>query len=75
VLPHFDRMAGWIPDVMTTPFVRGADGVHVVGIDEDTAIVGGLEEFTVHGRQSAWLLSDGKRREFPAGSKIVLAKR
>ena len=74
VLPHFDRMAGWIPDVMTRPFFRGADGVHVVGIDEDTAIVGGPEEFTVHGRQSAWLLSDGKRREFPAGSHMLLAK-
>ncbi len=75
VLPHFDRMAGWVPDVMTRPFFRGMDGVHVVGIDEDTAIVGGPEEFTVHGRQSAWLLSDGKRREFPAGLlQLVLAE-
>ncbi len=74
VLPHFDRMAGWIPDVVTRPFFRGANGVHVVGIDEDTAIVGGPEKFTVQGRQSAWLLSDGKRRGFPAGSELVLAR-
>ena len=58
VLPHFDRMLGWIPDVLDRPFYRGGDG-HLVGIDEDTAIVGGPETFTVAGRQSAWLLRDG----------------
>ena len=72
VLPHFDRMLGWIPDVLTRPFFRGGAGVHVLGIDEDTAIVGGPEAFTVHGRQSAWLLSDGKRREYPAGADLRL---
>jgi cyanophycinase len=72
VLPHFDRMAGWIPDILTRPFFRSRDGAHVVGVDEDTAIVGGPETFTVHGRQSAWLLSDGRRREFPAGSTVQL---
>src|SRR5258706_2593499 len=47
VLPHFDRMAGWMPDLLTRPFFRGAPGAHVIGIDEDTAIVGGPDEFTV----------------------------
>jgi cyanophycinase-like exopeptidase len=73
VLPHFDKMLGWAPDVLTRPFFRSTDGVSVVGIDEDTAIVGGPEEYTVHGRQSAWLLSDGKRQEFRPGSPIHLA--
>jgi cyanophycinase-like exopeptidase len=73
VLPHFDRMLGWLPDVLTRPFFR-ENGVHVVGIDEDTAIVGGPETFTVHGRQSAWLLSDGKRRQFKPGSEILLPR-
>jgi hypothetical protein len=44
----------------------------VVGVDEDTAIVGGPTDFTVHGRQSAWLLSDGKRREFKPGATLSL---
>lgn len=72
VLPHFDRMVGWIPDILTRSFFRGSDGVHVVGVDEDTAIVGGPSEWTVHGRQSAWLLSSGKRQEFPAGATLTL---
>ena len=74
VLPHFDRMIGWVPDVLTRPFFRGSDGVHVVGVDEDTAIVGGPEVFTVQGRQSAWLLSDGKRKQFVAGDTIELPR-
>ncbi len=72
VLPHFDRMVGWIPDLLTRPFFRSADGVSVVGVDEDTALVGGPNEFTVQGRQSAWLLSAGKRQEFKTGSFLNL---
>jgi cyanophycinase-like exopeptidase len=72
VLPHFDRMVGWMPDILTRPFFRGGDGVHVVGVDEDTALIGGPEEWTVAGRQSAWLLSEGRRRRFPAGASLVL---
>jgi cyanophycinase-like exopeptidase len=72
VLPHFDRMAGWVPDILTRPFFRGGDGVHVVGVDEDTALIGGPEEWTVAGRQAAWLLSEGRRRRFSAGESLVL---
>ena len=72
MLPHFDRMVGWIPDLLTRPFFRAANGISVVGVDEDTALVGGPNDFTVHGRQSAWLLSAGKRQEFTAGSSLHL---
>src|SRR5262249_51535815 len=75
VLPHFDKMLGWIPDLLTRPFLRAPDGVSLVGVDEDTAIVGGPEQYTVHGRQSAWLLGDGKRQEFPAGAELTLSSR
>jgi cyanophycinase len=74
VLPHFDRMLGWIPDVLTRPFFRDTDGAMLVGIDEDTALVGGPVEFTVQGRQSAWILGDGRRQEFPAGSSVHLPR-
>lgn len=74
VLPHFDRMAGWIPDILTRPFFRGADGVHVLGIDEDTALVGGPDEFVVRGRQAAWLLSEGRRQKFTAGTALRAAR-
>jgi hypothetical protein len=47
------------------------NGVSVVGIDEDTAIVGGPFEWEVKGRQSAWLFVDGHRQEFNSGQTLV----
>ena len=71
VLPHFDRMFARIPDFFAR-FMNVPEGVHVVGIDEDTAIVGGPFEWEVQGRQSAWLLVDGHRVEYKPGSTIVI---
>jgi cyanophycinase len=75
VLPHFDQMHRWMPDVMARPFFRSAaesDGISLIGIDEDTALVGGPAEFTVYGRQSAWLLTGDGREQFPAGARLHL---
>lgn len=73
VLPHFDRLLGRVPDLLTRPLLHPPDGVRLVGIDEDTAIVGGPQTFTVYGRRSAWLLGDGPRRAHAAGSVINLS--
>jgi cyanophycinase-like exopeptidase len=72
VLPHFDKMAGWMPDFLTRPFLRHRDGVTLVGIDEETALVGGVREFTVTGRRSAWILGDGPRQRLAPGETLVL---
>lgn len=74
VLPHFDKMFGRMPDLMTRPFLKAPAGVSLVGVDEDTALVGGPEDFTVRGLRSAWLLGNGRRREYGAGSLIRLAR-
>lgn len=70
VLPHFDKMFARVPDFMTR-FIKVPDGVSVVGIDEDTAIVGGPFEWEVQGRQSAWLFVDGHRVEYGHGQTLV----
>jgi cyanophycinase-like exopeptidase len=70
VLPHFDKMFARIPDFMTR-FMKVPDGVSVVGIDEDTAIVGGPFEWEVQGRQSAWLFVDGHRVEYNHGQTLI----
>lgn len=70
VLPHFDKMFARLPDFMTR-FMKVPDGVSVVGIDEDTAIVGGPFEWEVKGRQSAWLFVDGHRVEYGHGQTLV----
>jgi len=45
----------------------------VVGIDEDTALVGGPHEWVVQGRQSAWRITPAGRQEHPRGSVLVTA--
>ncbi len=70
VLPHFDKMFGWIPD-LAMRIMKVPDGVTIVGIDEDTALIGGPHEWTVQGRQSVWILEDGDRTEFKAGQTVT----
>jgi len=76
VIPHFDRMARWAPDLPARYATRVPAGVTVVGIDEDTAVItagyaAGERLFAVAGRQSAWVLHpDGKRTEHRSGDEL-----
>jgi len=70
VIPHFDRFAGRMPDVLLRRFLRRPEGMTTVGIDEDTALLGGPETFTVHGRGSAWLLDGRRRQRVPTGGVV-----
>ncbi len=72
VIPHFDKMAAWVPDMLRNALLGLPEGVTLLGIDEDTALVGGPHEWTVQGRQSVWVLGHGKRVEHTAGSTITL---
>jgi cyanophycinase-like exopeptidase len=72
VIPHFDKMAAWVPDMLRNALLGLPEGVTLLGIDEDTALVGGPHEWTVQGRQSVWVLGHGKRVEHPAGSTLTL---
>ena len=47
------------------------DDVKLLGIDEDTALVGDGHTWQVHGRQSVWELGDGHRVEHPAGATLT----
>lgn len=71
VIPHFDKMLGWAPDLITRVLLHAPEGVALLGIDEETALVGGPEEWHVLGRQSVWSLGHGARVEHPAGSTLV----
>ena len=68
VLPHFDRFAGRVPDLLLTRLVDLPPDVTVVGIDEDTALVGGPYDWQVMGRQSVWVLGPDGRTEHPSGT-------
>ncbi|HSN06250.1 MAG TPA: Type 1 glutamine amidotransferase-like domain-containing protein, partial [Candidatus Angelobacter sp.] len=52
VIPHFDKMLGWMPDVLRDALLHKPEGTTLLGIDEDTALVGGPDGWQVQGRQS-----------------------
>jgi cyanophycinase-like exopeptidase len=75
VIPHFDRMRRWLPGMSRWAAAHLPDGVTLVGIDEETAIVSedaDLTHWVVRGRQRAWLLSPGERNPLAAGEGFVL---
>ncbi len=72
VIPHFDRIPRWIPDVVNRFLARTPPGTAVLGVDEGTAVLWDGERWTVRGRRSAWLLGDDGRTEHVDGQAITL---
>ncbi|HUD35990.1 MAG TPA: Type 1 glutamine amidotransferase-like domain-containing protein [Streptosporangiaceae bacterium] len=74
VLPHFDKMLGWVPDLLTRALLHAPTGTMVLGIDEETALVdlaGTGRTWQVHGRQQVWVLADGPRQPHPPGTTLT----
>ncbi len=71
VIPHFDAFSARVPDIVTRFLTRADDGITLVGIDEETAIVGGPREWVVRGRQNVWRLSAQGRERFGAGDTFT----
>lgn len=71
VIPHFDAFAARSPDVITRFLLPHDPAVTVIGVDEETALVGGPREWTVQGRQSAWRLTREGREQLPAGATVT----
>jgi len=73
VIPHFDRMAAWNASFATHFRDALPADVTLVGIDEDTALVGGPTEWVVMGRQRVSVFGpDGLAVAYDAGSTIEL---
>lgn len=71
VVPHFDAFAARIPDLLTRFVLPDESLIMVLGIDEETALVGGPKEWTVQGRQSVWHLTAKGREEIPNGTTLT----
>jgi cyanophycinase len=73
VIPHFDKMLGWMPDMLRNALLHKPDTTTLIGIDEDTALVSqGHGEWEVQGRQSVWVLGPGSRVEHAPGTRLTL---
>ena len=71
VIPHFDVFAGRIPDLVNRFLLPENPALAVIGVDEDTALVGGPQDWTVQGRQSAWRLTSDGREKLPTGARVT----
>lgn len=74
VIPHFDRFLGKLPPFIATKNITPPKGVTLVGIDEETALVGGPENFIVAGNRRVWVILKGKVREYHVGDNVFLPR-
>ena len=72
VIPHYDAFLARMPEVATRFLLPHDDGVTLLGVDEETALVGGPATWTVQGRQSVWRLSGATREQWPAGTVVTI---
>ena len=71
VLPHFDRFEHWMPGLADRMMARTPPDAALVGIDEETALVGTGDKFTVRGKKSVWRIDrDGTRLQFKPGERL-----
>jgi cyanophycinase len=77
VIPHYDRILEWVPDLKDRYIERAGPGVTIVGIDEDTALASPSGDglgFEVAGRQSVFVLHrDGTTTKYESGSTFSVA--
>jgi len=73
VIPHFDRIANWDRTFVARRTARPRQGVTVIGIDEDTALVGGPRRWSVMGRGVLTVFGPGGPNTYPSGSEVELA--
>jgi cyanophycinase len=75
VMPHFNAIPLFGKPLVATLRRRLLDGEIMIGIDEDTAIVGKLnEDWTVMGRSKAHIFTKDNSQSYSAGEKFSLGK-
>jgi cyanophycinase-like exopeptidase len=79
-IPHYNKFFGWIPDSAAKIVMKAPAGTLIIGIDEDTALVTGLDASTslsentwqVYGEASVHILSGAPSARFESGELVKL---
>ena len=72
IIPHYDAYFSKLPDLFARFGLGKSGDVTVIGIDEETALVGGPNEWRVEGSGSAWIIAKDEKQEFPSGTTVQL---
>lgn len=74
VIPHFDRMRGLWSAYLFAVRRQLKDDQFILGVDEDTALVGKLNgTWQVMGKGQAHLITRNKQQDFNAGEEVSLS--
>jgi cyanophycinase len=76
IMPHFDAIPLFGKPLVATLRMRLKDGETMIGIDENTAIIGKInnEEWTVMGQAKAHVFTRDKNQDYASGEKFSLGK-
>ncbi|HTZ07827.1 MAG TPA: Type 1 glutamine amidotransferase-like domain-containing protein [Acidimicrobiales bacterium] len=72
VIPHFDQMERWRPGVEARFAAWQPPGTALVGIEEDTALVGSGPSWQVQGQGKVWFLGREGHTGFDPGDEVPL---
>lgn len=80
VIPHYNKFFGWVPDAAAKLLLKAPEGVALIGIDEGTALVTGLDDgatyesgiWEVYGVAGVHLLQGAPAHRYEAGARITL---
>ena len=72
VIPHFDAFIARMPALADRYLADAADGVTVVGVDEDTALISDGEGWVARGRQAVWVLTSEGRTPYLDGQAVPI---
>lgn len=74
VIPHFDRIRGLWSAYLYAVRRQLKDGQFILGVDEDTALVGRLDgTWQVMGKGQAHIITRSNQRDFTVGEKVPLS--
>ena len=74
IIPHFDRMRGLVSAFLYAVRPQLKDGQFILGVDENTALIGKLgENWQVMGEGKVHLITRNEEKVFDAGEKIYIS--
>jgi cyanophycinase len=80
-IPHYDKFFGWLPDSAAKIVMRAPQDTTIIGIDENTALVTGLDGSTslsentweVHGLGGVHILRGAPPHKYLRGERIIFS--
>jgi cyanophycinase len=79
-IPHYNKFFGWVPDAAAKLLLKAPPGVKIIGIDESTGLVTGLDEgvtfesgmWEVHGFGGVHVLHGAPTHRYSEGERFNL---